>query len=148
MCFICEFSKSDWILLCQLITYNNELNFFCVLLLSFIFSGLFWYKAERPKKEYQSTPNKGICRDAIVQENWLDFLLEYREKVEDVETAGCVCGSWDGIRFRWQRRVFAFQMGWFALTLKVGYSFAHEAAKNEIPQQLADERERHAEDAK
>jgi hypothetical protein len=39
-------------------------------------------------------------------------------------------------------------MGWFALTLKVGYSFAHEAAKNEIPQQLADERERHAEDAK
>ena len=39
-------------------------------------------------------------------------------------------------------------MGWFALTLKVGYSFAHEAAKNEIPQQLADEREWHAEDAK
>lgn len=35
-----------------------------------------------------------------MQENWLDFLLEYREKVEDVETAGCVCGSWDGIRFR------------------------------------------------
>lgn len=36
----------------------------------------------------------------------------------------------------------------FELTLKVGYSFAHEASENEISQQLADERERHAEDAK
>jgi hypothetical protein len=32
--------------------------------------------------------------------------------------------------------------------LKVGYGFAHETPENEIPQQLADERERHAEDAK
>jgi hypothetical protein len=42
-------------------------------------------------------------------------------------------------------------MGWFktfSLTLKIGYGFAHEAPENEIPQQLADERERHAEDAK
>lgn len=42
--------------------------------------------------------------------------------------------KWDGLKH--------------SLTLKIGYGFAHEAPENEIPQQLADERERHAEDAK